>query len=104
MLAAFKFNFDGDPDAGARATRVLIPALAAQTPGYESGGSVTVLHPDGTEASFSPVSGNGLAAPWAASVDGNDNIWIPNFNSWSGWNRRAVRLSHRALPARRKDG
>jgi hypothetical protein len=83
MLAAFKFNFDGDPDAGARATRVLIPALAAQTPGYESGGSITVLHPDGTEASFSPVSGNGLAAPWAASVDGNDNIWIHNFNSWS---------------------
>jgi hypothetical protein len=83
MLAAFKFNFDGDPDAGERATRVLIPALAAQTPGYESGGSVTVLRPDGTEASFSPVSGNGLAAPWAASVDGNDNVWIPNFNSWS---------------------
>jgi hypothetical protein len=83
MLAAFKFNFDGDPDAGARATRVLIPALAAQTPGYESGGSITVLRADGTEAPFSPISGNGLAAPWAASVDGNDNIWVPNFSSWS---------------------
>jgi streptogramin lyase len=83
MLAAFKFNFDGDPDAGARATKVLIPALAAQTPGYESGGSITVLRPDGSQASFSPVSGNGLTAPWAASVDGNDNIWISNFSSWS---------------------
>ena len=83
MLAAFKFNLDNDPDAGERATRVLIPALAAQTPGYESGGSITVLRPDGTEAPFSPVSGNGIAAPWTASVDGNDNIWIPNFNSWS---------------------
>ena len=83
MLAAFKFNFDNDPDAGQRATKVLIPALAAQTPGYESGGSITVLRPDGTEASFSPVSGNGLAAPWAASVDGNDNVWISNFGSAS---------------------
>ena len=101
MLAAFKFNFDGDPDAGARATRVLIPALAAQTPGYESGGSITVLRPDGTEAPFSPVSGNGMAAPWTASVDGNDNVWVPNL----GELRRAgiVELCgfpHRALPAR----
>jgi len=83
MLAAFKFNFDNDPDAGARATKVLIPALAGQTAGYESGGSITVLRPDGTNASFSPVSGNGLIAPWAASVDGNDNVWISNFGSAS---------------------
>ena len=83
MLAAFKFNFDNDPDAGQRATKVLIPALVAQTPGYESGGSITVLRPEGTEASFSPVSGNGLVAPWAASVDGNDNVWISNFGSAS---------------------
>ncbi len=83
MLAAFKFDFDGVTDAGERATRVLVPALAAQTPGRESGGSITVLRPDGTEAPFSPVFGNGIAAPWTATVDGNDNIWIPNFNSWS---------------------
>ncbi len=83
MLGAFKFNFDNDPDAGARATKVLVPALAAQTPGYESGGSITVLRPDGTEAPFSPVFGNGISAPWTTTVDGNDNIWIPNFSSWS---------------------
>ena len=83
MLAAFKFNFDNDPDAGARATKVLVPALAGQTAGYESGGSITVLRPDGTEAPFSPVSGKGLTAPWAASVDGNDNIWISNFSTAS---------------------
>ncbi len=81
MLVAFKFNLDNDPDAGQRATRVLIPALAAQTPGYESGGSITVLRPDGTPAPFSPVYGNGLTAPWAASVDGNDNVWISNFST-----------------------
>ncbi len=81
-LAAFKFNFDNDPDAGQRATKVLIPAMAEQKSGYE-GGSITVLRPDGTEASFSPVYGKGIVGPWAASVDGNDNIWISNFGSAS---------------------
>jgi hypothetical protein len=83
LLGAFKFNFDNDPDAGQRATKVLVPAMAEQTPGYESGGSLTVLRPDGSEASFSPVSGKGIFGPWAASVDGNDNIWVSNFSSAS---------------------
>ncbi len=80
MLAAFKFNFDHDPDAGQRATKVLIPAMAEEKSGYE-GGSITVLRPDGTEASFSPVYGKGIVGPWAASVDGNDNIWVSNFST-----------------------
>jgi streptogramin lyase len=80
-LAAFKINFDGDPDAGARLTKVLVPAMAAQTPGFESGGSVTVFRPDGTQASFSPVYGKGLFTPWAVSIDGDDNIWVSNFAS-----------------------
>ena len=25
--------------------------------------------------------GGGLPGPWAAAVDGNDNVWISNFNS-----------------------
>jgi hypothetical protein len=56
--------------------KVLVEAWAAQTPGYESGGSITVLRPDGSKSSFSPVYGEGIATPWAISVDGNDNIWI----------------------------
>ena len=80
VLAAFKFNFDNDPDAGARATKVLIPAMTEEKSGYE-GGSITVLRPDGTEASFSPVYGKGIVGPWAVSVDGNDNIWISNFST-----------------------
>ena len=80
-LAAFKFNFSGNPDAGARMTKVLVPALAAQTPGRESGGSVTVFRPDDSQASFSPVYGKGLFTPWAVSIDGDDNIWISNFAS-----------------------
>jgi len=59
---------------------VLTDAMAEQTPGWE-GGSLTVLHPDGSEASFSPIYGKGISGPWAVSVDGNDNIWISNFTS-----------------------
>ena len=82
VLAAFKFNFDKDPDAGQRATKVLVPAMTEEKSGYE-GGSITVLRPDGTEAPFSPIYGKGIVGPWAASVDGNDNVWISNFSTLS---------------------
>ena len=42
-------------------------------------GSVTLLRPDGTPFPGSPFKGGGLPGPWAASVDGNDNVWISNF-------------------------
>jgi streptogramin lyase len=64
-----------------RATEILVRALSAQKPGYEEGGSVTVLRPDGSQASFSPIFGKGLAGPWAVAVDGNDNIWVSNLVS-----------------------
>jgi hypothetical protein len=76
--------------------KVLVDAWAAQKPGYESGGSVTVLRPDGSQASFSPISAKGIATPWAISVDGNDNI--------CGGNRGIVRCPHRTLSLRREDG
>ena len=80
MLIAGTINYNGDPDHVARLTHVLTDAMAEQTPGWE-GGSLTVLHPDGNEASFSPIYGKGISGPWAVSVDGNDNIWISNFTS-----------------------
>ena len=43
------------------------------------GGNVTILHPDGTEARR--VDGGGLVGPWAAAVDGNDHVWISNFDN-----------------------
>jgi hypothetical protein len=58
--------------------KVLVESWTSQKPGYESGGSITVLRPDGSQASFSPVYGKGIASPWAISVDGNDNIWVSN--------------------------
>ena len=42
-------------------------------------GSVTLLRPDGTAFPGSPFKGSGLPGPWAAVVDGNDNVWISNF-------------------------
>ena len=80
MAFAGTVNYTGDPDHVARLTHVLTDAMAEQTPGWE-GGSLTVLHPDGTEASFSPIYGKGISGPWAVSVDGNDNIWVSNFTS-----------------------
>ncbi len=47
--------------------------------GGATGGSVTVLRPDGTPYPGSPFIGGGLPGPWAIAVDGNDNIWVSNF-------------------------
>ena len=80
MATAGKVNYNGDPDATSRLTRVLVNAMVEQTPGWQ-GGSLTVLHADGTEAKFSPIYGKGIFGPWAVSVDGNDNIWVSNFSS-----------------------
>jgi hypothetical protein len=63
----------GNPDPS------LVHAMVTQTPGYWEGGSVTVLRPDGSEAPCSPISGKGLAGPWACAVDGDDNVWVSNF-------------------------
>jgi hypothetical protein len=44
-------------------------------------GSVALLRPDGTAFPASPFTGDHLPGPWAAAVDGNDNVWISNFVS-----------------------
>jgi hypothetical protein len=49
--------------------------------GGRFGGSVTLLRPDGSQFPGSPFKGGGLAGPWAAVVDGNDNVWVSNFNT-----------------------
>jgi hypothetical protein len=47
--------------------------------GGPDGGSVSLLRPDGTAFPGSPFTGGGLPGPWAAVVDGNDNVWFSNF-------------------------
>jgi hypothetical protein len=71
MLEVAKFHGNPDP--------VLTRACAAEKSGY-SGGSVTVLRPDGSKAPGTPIYGKGLYCPWAAAVDGDDNVWISNFS------------------------
>jgi hypothetical protein len=69
----FKAKGGGNPDP------YLTTTMSKQKPGHWSGGSVTVLRPDGSQMPFSPISGKGLVGPWAAAVDGDDNVWISNF-------------------------
>ncbi len=62
------------------ASDYLTKTLSTQKGGHE-GGSITLLRPDGTEYAGSPFVGDGLPAPWAIVVDGNDNVWVSNFAS-----------------------
>jgi streptogramin lyase len=61
------------------ASDYLTAIMSRQRGGTRNGGSVTVLRPDGTQYPGSPFKGGGLPGPWAAVVDGNDNVWISNF-------------------------
>jgi hypothetical protein len=62
---------------GGNGDEVLTRAMARQT-GVD-GGSVSLLRPDGSHFPGSPFTAGGLPGPWAATVDGNDNVWISNF-------------------------
>jgi hypothetical protein len=73
VLLAAKFKGNADP--------VLTTTMSKQKSGRWKGGSVSVLRPDGTQAPCSPITGKGLAGPWAAVVDGEDNVFISNFAS-----------------------
>ena len=43
------------------------------------GGSVSMIRPDGTQASGSPFTGgNSIIGPWGITVDGNDHVWVAN--------------------------
>jgi hypothetical protein len=65
----------GNPD------EVLTRAVGKQRGGD---GSVTLLRPDGSEYPGSPFRGGGLPGPWAAAIDGNDNVWVSNFVAPNG--------------------
>jgi hypothetical protein len=58
-----------------------ITKTMSEQKGGRFGGSVTLLRPDGSQFPGSPFKGDGLPGPWAAVVDGNDNVWISNFNT-----------------------
>jgi hypothetical protein len=80
MAATFAVKTGSDSDPADRITKVLVEAMVVQKAGYE-GGSVTVLRPDGSEASFSPIYGKGITGPWAVAIDGNDHAWVTNLTT-----------------------
>jgi hypothetical protein len=45
---------------------------------------MTLLRPDGTQYPGSPYTGADLPAPFGATVDGNDNVWVSNFAAPNG--------------------
>ena len=63
----------------AAASDYLTKTMSRQQGGTLDAGSVTLLRSDGTPYPSSPFTGGGLPGPWAAVVDGNDNVWISNF-------------------------
>ncbi len=62
----------------AKASDYLTKTMSEQK-GGKTGGSVTVLRPDGSAYPGSPFYSAALPGPWAVAVDGNDNIWVSNF-------------------------
>jgi hypothetical protein len=66
---------------GVTAASDYLTRTMSEQKGGRFGGSVTLLRPDGTQYPGSPFMGGGLPGPWAAAVDGNDNVWISNFAS-----------------------
>jgi hypothetical protein len=68
---------------GVAAASDYLTMTMSEQKGGRFGGSVTLLRPDGTPYPGSPFTSDGLPGPWAAAVDGNDNVWISNFNTLS---------------------
>jgi hypothetical protein len=70
-----------DPPCGGHTVQDVIDfisALSHDTP--VPGASVSMIMPDGTPSSDSPYTGGGLYMPWGIAVDGNDNVFVANFN------------------------
>ena len=70
VLESIKTTGSGD--------EIMAKSMFKQTGGWSSG-SVTLLRPDGSQFPGSPFTGANLPGPWAATIDGNDNVWISNF-------------------------
>ena len=43
-------------------------------------GSVTLLGPERGPADHDAFRGGGMTIPWGIAVDGNDNVWVANFD------------------------
>jgi streptogramin lyase len=89
---------------GSYSDEILVRAMSKQVGGPETGGSVTLLRPDGTEYTGSPFTGGSLPGPWAVVVDGDDNVWISNFAGPSGQIAHLCGVKTETCPPGNEDG
>ncbi|MDS4040663.1 MAG: hypothetical protein RKP20_05750 [Candidatus Competibacter sp.] len=63
---------------GGNVDRTLAYSMFEQKGGPD-GGSVSLFRPDGTQFPGSPFTGGSLPGPWAATIAGDDTVWVSNF-------------------------
>jgi sugar lactone lactonase YvrE len=57
---------------------ISVPCPSVERP-TSPGGSLTLIGPDGRLGNPTAFTGGGLTVPWGIAVDGDDNVWIANF-------------------------
>ncbi len=78
----------------ANSGQVLFPCAPPEPP-YLGDGSVSLLDADtGEPTSGSPYVGGGTLMPWGIAVDGNDNVWVANFQDQAVGNLCGTRPKH----------
>lgn len=70
-----------DPPCGSSTVEDFVEFIAAiSSDNGFPGASVSMITPSGTVSAGSPYTGGGLYMPWGIAVDGNDNVFVANFN------------------------
>lgn len=70
-----------DPPCGGHTVQSIIDFLSGISHDEPvPGASVSMILPEGTPSAGSPYTGGGLYMPWGIAVDGNDNVFVANFN------------------------
>ncbi len=77
----------------ANSGKVLFPCEPPLPP-FEGMGSVTLLNDKGVPSAGSPFTGGGTFLPWGIAVDGNDNVWVANFDKQTLGNLCGTRPKH----------
>jgi hypothetical protein len=63
----------------ANSSSVQVPCPLGQSDPDALDGSITMIQRDG-ERTKGPFRGGGVTLPWGVAVDGDDNVWVANFN------------------------
>lgn len=70
-----------DPPCGGQTVQSVIDFISALSHDTQvPGASVSMIMPDGTPSAGSPYTEGGLYMPWGIAVDGDDNVFVANFN------------------------